>query len=110
MKTSYFTKYRKDDGVSIALKSPIGFDGPTYPDLFPKKSFLFKYKEDGNEESYTKAYHEQVLSRLDPQRVYEDLKDYTLLCWEGAGKFCHRRIVAEWLENELGVDIPEYEG
>jgi hypothetical protein len=31
-----------------------------------------------------------------------------LLCWEAPGKFCHRRLVAAWLEDALGIDVPEY--
>lgn len=109
MRTSYFSLYKKPDAVGIAMVTPDWY-GPcrTYPDLFPKKSFLFKYKKDHNEEDYIQAYYEQVLSKLDPEKVYEDLKDNTLLCWEKAGKFCHRRLVAAWLELSLGVEVPEY--
>ena len=107
MKTSYFAKYKKDDAVSIAAKHPPWFKGDSYPALFPKYNFFKKYKEDGDEEAYRKSYYEQVLSKLDAQKVYDDLKDKTLLCWEKSGAFCHRRIVAEWLYNELGVVIEE---
>jgi len=107
MKTSYFAKYRDDDGVNIAIKHPPGFDGPSYPALFPKWHFLKKYKRDGDEASYTEAYHREVLSHLDPAQVWADLKDKTLLCWEKSGSFCHRRIIATWLEKHLGVTVPE---
>jgi len=107
MKTSYFAKYRGDKGVSIAAKAPPGFKGETYPALYPKWSFLGRYKEDGDEDKYTKAYYDEVLSKLDPEKVYADLKGKVLLCWERSGSFCHRRIVAEWLERELEVEIPE---
>ena len=108
MQTSYFAKYRESDGVNIAIRHPSGFKGISYTSLFPKWSFLSQYKVDGDEEAYTKAYYEQVLSKLDPYKVYVDLKDCTLLCWEKSGSFCHRRLVADWLEKELGVYIPEY--
>jgi hypothetical protein len=35
------------------------------------------------------------------------LSNETSLPDEGAGQFCHRRLVAEWLEEHLGVVIPE---
>lgn len=107
MNTSYFAKYRRVTGVNIAIKPAPGFAGPSYPDLFPKWSFLKKYKEDGNEADYTREYHAQVLNKLDPQKVYDDLKDSTLLCLEKSGEFCHRRLVAEWLEKALGITVPE---
>jgi len=56
---------------------------------------------------YTDAYHQEVLSKLNPADVYRDLKDSVLLCWEGPSKFCHRHIVASWLEAELGVIVTE---
>jgi len=60
-----------------------------------------------DEASYREAY-QKILDGLDPQEVFEDLgEDATLLCWEVPGKFCHRRLVAKWLEEHLGVDVPE---
>lgn len=29
------------------------------------------------------------------------------VCWEAPGEFCHRRLVAAWLETALGVTVPE---
>jgi hypothetical protein len=44
----------------------------------------------------------------DPQKVFEDRgEDTILLCWEAPGKFCRRRLVAAWLEEKLGVQVPE---
>lgn len=107
MKTSYFAKYKGSDGVNIAIKPAPGFAGPSYPDLYPKWSFLKQYKIDGDEVAYTKAYHDEVLSKLEPEVVWEQLKDRTLLCWERTGSFCHRRVVADWLKRELGVTVLE---
>ena len=107
MKTSYFSKYKDADGISICANKPYWFSGKVYPDLYPKWSFLSQYKIDGNEDRYEKEYYAQVLNKLDPQKVYDDLKDSVLLCYEKSGKFCHRRLVAEWIENELGVEVPE---
>jgi len=107
MKTSYFAKYTGHHGINIALKQPKNVKFKSYPKLFPKWSFLSKYFKDHNKEEYTKSYHKEVLSKLNPQEVYDELKGCTLLCWEKSGKFCHRRIVAEWLQKELGVIVPE---
>lgn len=60
-----------------------------------------------DEASYRKACQE-ILEGLDPQKVFDDLaEDAILLCWEAPGKFCHRRLVAAWLEEKLGVQMPE---
>jgi hypothetical protein len=107
MNTSYFAKYKKEDGVNIAIKPAPGFSGASYPDLYPKWSFLSQYKKDGDEAAYTEAYYAEVLSKLNPQKVWNDLKDSTLLCWEKSGSFCHRRIVADWIRDNVGVSVPE---
>jgi len=107
MYTSYFAKYTGNEGVSIALKTPSWFDGVSYPDLFPEQSFLSRYFHDKDEAAYTEAYHERILSRLNPNQVYKDLNDKVLLCYERSGVFCHRRIVADWIWLNLGIEVPE---
>lgn len=68
-----------------------------------------------DEEEYTKIYLEKVLNKLDPQKVYDKLgENSVLLCYEkwydikGGKKFCHRRIVAKSLEeNIFNLEIKE---
>ena len=80
---------------------------------------------------YIKRYEAQ-LAVLDARTVWEELKavaigdavrrfvldevraarvEPVLLCWEKPGgtsaAFCHRRLVAQWLQAELGVIVPE---
>ncbi len=108
MKTSYFAGYRGDKGVCIALQAPKGFNGSYYEQLYPKWWFLKRYKKDHNQDTYIDAYYNEVLSKLDPQEVYNDLKDKVLLCWEKPGDFCHRRVVASWIELALpGIKVQE---
>lgn len=109
MYTSYFARYKGDNGISIALKSPSWFKGLLYPALFPRWSFLSPYKQTGDIETFTWEYHKQVLRHLNPELVYEDLRDHVLLCWEKPSDFCHRRLVASWIEKELGIVVPEFE-
>ena len=73
-----------------------------YPALAPTRQMLKM-----GEAEYRAAYQE-ILDRLDPRKVYQELgEDAVLLCWEKPGEFCHRRLVAEWLEEHLGVTIIE---
>lgn len=68
----------------------------------------YNYKEDGDEEFYTKQYYKEVLDKLDPKEIYDEIgEDSVLLCWEKPGSFCHRRIVAKWLEDNLSIKIEE---
>lgn len=120
MKTSYFgranSKAFKDRGlrfVSVA-RSCRYWTGERYPDLFPTWEMINMTDKD----KYEKVYREKVLSKLDPVKVYEDLEDAVILCHESIDKiesgetFCHRHMIAKWLEEELwllgyDVEIPE---
>lgn len=115
METSYFGFLRSKSGrimqrrwVSIARYNRF-WTGECYSRLYPE-AFMLKIED---QEEYTQKYYALVLSKLDPVKVWSDLQDACLLCYEKsddlrAGKtFCHRRIVAAWLENELGVVVPE---
>ena len=82
--------------------------GREYKKLAPKYYFLHKYKLDGDEEFYTQQYQAEVLDQLDPKEVLRDLgEDAVLLCYEKPGQFCHRRLVAKWLEEKLGIEVKE---
>ena len=106
MKTSYFgsTKWKGLNTVAISQGVPTWYEGRVYRALAPSWE-LVKLTDT---EEYAKRYKCEVLSRLDPQKVLEDLGDNAiLLCWEKAGEFCHRRLVAEWLNETLGMEVEE---
>ncbi len=56
-----------------------------------------------------------LLSELDPDIIWSRLHaivfphEPVLLCFEPPGTFCHRRLVAEWFERELGKVVDELE-
>lgn len=121
MKTSYFARINskkfpdsfRERGVSISL-SCRWWSGKRYKPLFPPKDIIML--EDYEE--YRVQYYERVLNQLDPQQVWDDIvgmagRDAILLCHESeqdilsGKKFCHRRVVAEWLEENLWEKIPE---
>jgi uncharacterized protein (DUF488 family) len=55
-------------------------------------------------------HYRNILAGLDPQVVFDELgADSILLCWEKFNECCHRRMVAEWLESRLSIEITEYE-
>lgn len=64
---------------------------------------------------YRQLYFD-ILGKLDPQRVHDEMHelaggaDPILLCWEDIslpGKWCHRRLVAEWFGHHLGINVQE---
>ena len=115
MKTGYFANvrsYPKDKGykfVSIARFNRF-WNGEEFKLLAPPADII-KIED---EELYTKLYYEKVLNKLNPQEVYKELGDnVVLLCYEkwadieNGKTFCHRRIVAKWLEDSLRVKVEE---
>jgi len=109
MNTSYFSKSGNEkNAVSISGSAPSFFKGRIYLKLAPKIWFFKKYKKDGDEDSYIKSYKEEVLDKLDPLKVYNELGDSAiLLCWEGPSKFCHRHLVSKWFKEKLGIEVLE---
>lgn len=105
MQTSNFARSSKDpNAVSISQGVPRWYKGPRYMPLAPSWELI----EIKDANLYRRLYHEQVLSTLDPHKVYADLgPDAIMLCWESPGKFCHRQLAAEWLEQALGIKIEE---
>jgi hypothetical protein len=109
MKTSCFKYYRGDMGVAICLYPPLDWSGARFPALAPDRHTFFAIKQGKiTQEEYAKLYKENVLAKLNPQEIYNALKSNVLLCWEDPGDFCHRRLVAKWLEEALGVEVPEW--
>lgn len=113
MQTSYFAIYKNSDGVSIALKTPFWFAGPRYPQLAPTPALLSDYKAIYTKtpkeavEMYTLRYRKETLDALNPEKVFRELEDKVILCYERSSDFCHRRLVADWIEQSLGVEVPE---
>ena len=114
MKTSNFKISGADpNAVSIARyppwRGPSAFKGRRYQALAPSKALLSAWKAgEISQAKYIEWFYQETLSPLNPAQVFKELgADAILLCYEPPGEFCHRRIVAEWLEKALSASIPE---
>lgn len=95
------------------------FIGPSYLKLAPKKDFFYAWKhnttlsKDENNLFYMREFYAKVLSKLDPEQVLNELNmfgdDVVILCYEGNKDFCHRHLVAAWLELNLHMRVSEIE-
>ena len=98
----------KPGAVSISRTVPDFFRGPEYRLIAPRYDMLKMSREEYDYEFGL------ILEKLDPEKVYRDLQQLggenpILLCWEKPNTWCHRRRIAEWLENSLlNVEITEY--
>lgn len=105
MFTSNFKRaWNHPKAVSIARFPPRNWKGRTYFNLAPQP-WMLKIKDMAE---YGKVFKEQILGKLDRRRSMREFgKDAVLLCFEAPGEYCHRRVVAEWLERNLGIEVPE---
>lgn len=126
--TSYFENIKaiekerhKEVFVSIAGFSPKWFRGYKLPELAPKKwwwkiwydSFKDNLESEESKTWYAEKYKETVLSELDQSDIIRKIvhledenvcSNVTLLCYETPEKFCHRHLVAGWLNNSKDID------
>jgi Active DUF488-N3 subclade len=102
--TSNFARSAKHpDAVAISQGVPRWYKGRRCMTLAPAKRLL-KAKDP---ELFDQEYRKQ-LEALDAKQVVEELgPNAVLLCWESFNVRCHRRLVAEWLEEKLGIIVPE---
>lgn len=101
--SNFATAGSHPQAVAISRGVPKGFTGRRYKALAPPWALLKQHNPTLFDQEYSKQ-----LRDLDPREVYRDLGDgAVLLCWESFNIRCHRRMVAEWLEQALGVEIPE---
>lgn len=112
MNTSYFANKKAasdPNAVSIARWPPRWWGSRRrYIALAPSSDLLKRSKAGLPWAEYVTEYKHDVLAKLDPAKVAADLgPDAILLCWESPGEDCHRRLIAEWLEQNLGTPVPE---
>ena len=111
-----------------------GYFGPSYKKLAPKLVTYLPYaeqleelkrlREDATrikeylefrkqiEDEYIRSYYDTRLKYLDAYKLLDTLnkrfgEDIILLCHEYTTEFCHRRLVADFIELETGIYIPE---
>ena len=64
------------------------------------------------EDEYIRSYYETRLKDLDVKDLLYELEDrfgnnIILLCHEDISEFCHRRVLADYIELQIGIFIPE---
>ncbi len=114
--TSYFGRLKELNSnglhtVGIAVRPPAFYKGSNMPFFAPRVDMLRMKEAEYN------AEFKKILSRLDPKIVKDTFemmhrnfkKDIVLLCFEKDWNECHRKMVAEWLNEKLGWDVKEFQ-
>ena len=94
----------------------VGFEGKAIPKLAPKLSFwktwednIGKIDEYENTKFYISEYYKQVLIGIDIEEILSEEASPILLCYEDSNKFCHRHVLAEYIELKYGIKVSEIE-
>lgn len=109
MKTGCYNTYKGNDGVGISYIIPSFWKGEIYPQLAPSRNVLLSVKNKTIDRNMYIELYNKHLSSLDINVIYDNLKDKVLLCWEPAGQFCHRQLVAQWIKDNLQIDVEEWQ-
>jgi len=103
-------KYRENGLVTISIaRFARYYSGEKMTELAPPASMIHD-----KESEYVPKFEKEVLATLNAESVYNKIssitggKDAILLCYEKAGDFCHRRLVADWLKQNLSIEVEEY--
>lgn len=121
--TSYFAKIKELERnniipISICGKAPDWYKGLQYKKLAPKYGFFMEWKKNHDNDYYIEHFQSEVLDQLDAVEVILDFSrlsygfnvgenDIALICYEKPSDFCHRHLVAEWL-NQNGFKCEEW--
>ena len=111
-----------------------GYYGPSYKKMAPKLDIYLPYAEQLEEinklkndltklkeyltlrkkieDEYIKKFYEVRLKDLNIERFLLEMRgrfgnDIIFLCHEDVDEFCHRRLLADYLEIKTGIYIPE---
>lgn len=103
--TSYFNNIQNlknlgyQNFISIAGQTPKWYIFKKYIPLMPKLNWWKQwYNNNLSNDWYEQKYFNTVLNKLDINSVISDLgNNPILLCYQLPNQFCHRHLVAKWL-------------
>lgn len=102
--TSQLAAYAKRDDLRFFLREICGLDYVHMPDLAPTQEILDAYRKRGGDWA---AYEREFLELMTDRRIEDTvprelIADGCLLCSEDKPHHCHRRLVAEYLNDRWG--------
>ena len=121
--TGYYSKMKKYKelglvSVSIAWGTPVWYFGETCFDLAPPYKIIKAYKTNEiTQEEYAEQYNEFHENQVKWSKVFKELReisgkydnaDLVLVCFEKSEDFCHRHLLADYInEQDIGITIEE---
>jgi uncharacterized protein (DUF488 family) len=101
---SQLAGFTKKDDLKFFLKEVLGIDYVHMPILAPTKDILDAYKKNGGDwPAYERKFVDLIRNRkIESNISSETLSGACLLCSEPTPHHCHRRLVAEYLNDKWG--------
>ena len=98
-------------GISIGKpKFPLGYEC-----IYLREAAPWGLREIADHDEFSERYVARLnrlgidlfLQRFAEISAEHDGRGLCLLCFEPAGALCHRRVLARWLEEQTGQEVPE---
>ena len=116
--TGYYSKIKEyvDSGLTLLsisrTKPEFAKSCIDIPQLFPSDKILWDHKKGKIDDmEYTSKYLDQ-LNELGVDRIIKMIQIFgdnvVLLCWESPEKFCHRHILADYINKNSSVVVEEF--
>lgn len=101
---SQLAGFAKMDDLSYFAQELCDMDYLHLPAFAPTKEILDDYKKNGSDWGF---YEKRFMALMKQRRIEDDrnraiVEDGCLLCSEDQPKYCHRRLVAEYLKDAWG--------
>ncbi len=102
---SQLAGFAKQKDLAYFLKAIAGIEYVHILDLAPTKEMLDAYKKKQiSWQDYEQKFNQLILERRIETKIYPELLDGgCLLCSEAKPHHCHRRLVAEYLQERLDI-------
>jgi hypothetical protein len=118
MKNLYTSNYdlngKNPNAIGISFILPSWFSGKEMAKLAPTLSMITRFKSWIQEGKYGEAEYEYDYINLlkergvTPQGLVDELPDGAiLLCYEYPEEFCHRHVLAHWIQENTDVIVTE---
>ena len=116
--TSFYANYKAYSDfyrIGISRKTPNNAADISLKFLAPDSSLLYDYKNGSiGEEEYARRYlssleelHNNGTLDIFVHYLINHSMDVVLLCYERPDKFCHRHLLADYLNKQYGLEIKE---
>lgn len=119
--TSYFAQIRNfpEDFTPVAICGgiPDWYKGIWTKQVAPKWGFFNEWKKNHDNNFYIEHFNNEVLANLTADDFIRNLiamtnnaSNIVLLCYEKPTDFCHRHLVADWINknNTIGIEVKEW--